>query len=75
MQNEFREGVDLMKVTFNAREIELPEGATLYDYLMRIGYRRVRVMLNGEQVQPWKLKKTVLAEGDVITTNRVADGC
>ncbi len=64
-----------MKVIFNTREIELEEGTTLGDYLMRIGYRRALVLLNGEQVPAWKFKKTFLSDGDEIVTKRVADGC
>ena len=63
-----------MKVIFNSKEIEVPEDAVLYDYLMKIGYRRVMVTLNGEQLPAWKFKTTVLSEGDEITAKRISGG-
>ena len=57
-----------MKVLHNGEELEVAEGTILFDFLRKIGYRRVMVKLNGEQIPASKFKETVLADGDEVVS-------
>ena len=63
-----------MKVLHNGEEVEIEEGTVLNDFLRKIGYRRVMVKINGEQVMAAQFKTTILKEGDEITAKRISGG-
>ena len=63
-----------MKVLHNGEEVEVVEGTVLFDFLRKIGYRRVMVKLNGQQLPASKFKETVLADGDEIVAKRISGG-
>lgn len=63
-----------MKVLHNGEEVEVAEGTILNDFLRKIGYRRVMVKLNGQQIPASKFKETVLADGDEIIAKRISGG-
>ena len=63
-----------MKVLHNGEEVEIEEGTVLNDFLRKIGYRRVMVKVNGEQVMATQFKTTILKEGDEIIAKRISGG-
>ncbi len=63
-----------MKVLHNGEEVETAEGTILNDFLRKIGYRRVMVKLNGEQIPASKFKETILSEGDEVIAKRISGG-
>ena len=63
-----------MKVLHNGEEMEVPEGMNVFDFTRKIGYRRVMVKVNGEQVTAAKFKETILKDGDEVTAKRISGG-
>ena len=63
-----------MKVLHNGEEVEVADGTILNDFLRKIGYRRVMVKLNGEQISASRFKEIVLADGDEVVAKRISGG-
>ena len=63
-----------MKVLHNGEEVEVAEGTVLNDFLRKIGYRRVMVKLNGQQIPASRFRETVLSEGDEVVAKRISGG-
>ncbi|MEA2827644.1 MAG: sulfur carrier protein [Actinomycetota bacterium] len=65
-----------MKVVANGDPVELPEGSTVDDLLVRLGLggRWVLVERNGEPVERRHLSTTVLADGDRLELVRAVAG-
>jgi sulfur carrier protein len=65
-----------VRVTANGDDVELPEGATVDDLLLRLGLggKWVLVERNGEPVPRAALATTALAEGDRLELVRAVAG-
>ena len=63
-----------MKILHNGEEVEVAEGTVLNDFLRKIGYRRVMVKLNGQQIPASRFRETVLSEGDEVVAKRISGG-
>ena len=63
-----------MKVCHNGEEIEVKDGISLSEFLMKFQYRRVLIKINGEKASTADSKKIILAEGDDIVIKRISVG-